>query len=92
MTDSGASGNYARCVSVERSERYAGALKAHKSDFITVRLATGDRFTVPRGALNIGAKLLDVDSIERCLFLDLDSTNDLILGMVWLESHELWID
>ena len=35
---------------------------------------------------------MDFDSIERCLVLDLDSRYDLILGMVWLERHEPWID
>ena len=30
--------------------------------------------------------------MERCLVLDLDTRYDLILGMAWLERHELWID
>ena len=42
--------------------------------------------------MNLGIKVLDFDSIERCLVLDLDSRYDLILGMAWLESHEPWID
>ena len=36
--------------------------------------------------------LVDFDSVERCLVLDLDSKYDLILGMAWLERYEPWID
>ena len=92
LIDSGALCNYARRRSLEGSQRYAEALKAHEGDSITVRLATGSRVTVPKVPLNLGVKFLDFDNIERCLVLDLDSRYDLILGMAWLERHEPWID
>ena len=57
-----------------------------------MQLATGVRVTVPKVVLSSGVKFMDSDSIERCLFLDLNSRYDLIFGMVWLERHELWID
>ena len=57
-----------------------------------MRLATGSRVTVPEVPFNLGVKFLDFYSIERCLVLYLDSIYDLILGMVWLERHEPWID
>ena len=88
LINSGASGNYVRRQSLEGNQRYAEALKAHESDVITVRLATGTRVTVPKVPLNLGIKFLDFDSIERCLVLDLDSRYDLILGMAWIERHE----
>ena len=47
LIDSMASCNYARRRSLEDSQQYAEALKAHESDSITVRLATGSRVTVP---------------------------------------------
>ena len=77
LIDSGASSNYVRRRSFEGSQTYVEALKAHDDDRITVRLATGVRVTVPK---------------VPCLVLDLDSRHDLILGMVWLERHESWID
>ena len=40
----------------------------------------------------MGVKFFDLDSVERCLVLDLYSRYDLILGMAWLERHEPWID
>ena len=92
LIDSGASCNHARRRSLEGSQRYAEALKAHEGDSITVRLETGSRVTVPKVPLNLGVKFMDFDSIERCLVLDLDSRYDLILGMAWLERHEPWID
>ena len=85
LIDSGASSNYVRRRSLEGSQQYAEALKAHEGDVITVSLVTRTRFTVPKVPLNLGVKLLDFNSIERCLVLDLDSRYDLILGMVWLE-------
>ena len=39
----------------------------------------------------MSVKVLDFDSTERCLVLDLNSRYDLILGMDWLERHEPWI-
>ena len=92
LIDSGASCNYARRLSLEGSQQYVEALRAHEGDTITVRLATGTRVTVPKVPLNLGIKFLDFDSMERCLVLDLDSRYDLILGMAWLEHHEPWID
>ena len=92
LIDSGASCNYARRRSLEGSQLYGEALKAHEGDSITVRLATGGRVTVPKVPLNLGVKFLDFDITERCLVLDLDSRYDLILGMAWLERHEPWID
>jgi hypothetical protein len=47
---------------------------------------------MPKVAVNLGVKFLDVDSVEHCLAIDLDSRYDLILGMAWLERHEPWID
>ena len=38
--------------------------------------------------LNLGIKFLGFTCVERCLILDLDFRDDLILGMAWLESHE----
>ncbi|CAI5739863.1 unnamed protein product [Peronospora farinosa] len=92
LIDSGASGNYVRRRSLEGSQLYAEALEAQEGDSITVRLATGVRVTVPKVPLNLGVKLLDFNSVERYLVLDLDSRYDLILGMAWLERHEPWID
>ena len=92
LIDSGTSGNYVRRRSLEGSKEYVDALRAQEGDLITIRLATGTRVTVPKVSLNLGVKFLDFDSVERCLFLDLDSRYDLILGMVWLERHEAWID
>ena len=89
---SGASGNYARRCSLEGSQQYAEALQAQSSDVITVRLATGARVTVPKVSINLGVKLLDFNSVERWLVLDLDARYDLILGMEWLQRHEPWID
>ena len=92
LNDSVALCNYARRRSLEGSQRYSEALKAHEGDSITVRLATGSRVTVPKVLLNLGVKFLDFDSTERCLVLELDSRYDLILGLAWLESHDPWID
>ena len=89
---SGASDNYTRRCSLEGSQQYAEALKAHSDETITVRLATGTRVTVPRVLINLGVKVLDFDCVERCLVLSLDTRYDLILGMAWLERHEPWID
>ena len=72
LIDLGASCNYVRRRSLEGSQHYAEALKAHEEDSITVRLATGNRVTAPKVPLNLGIKFLDFDSIERCLVLDLD--------------------
>ena len=72
LIDSGESVNYFRRRSLEESQRYDEALKAHR-DFITVRLPTGARVTVPKVLLYLGVKVLDFDSIERCLVLDLES-------------------
>ena len=69
-------------LSLEGIQRCAEALNAHDGDFITVRLATGAQFTVPDVLLNLGVKVLDFGSIERCLDLDLASRYDLILVMV----------
>ena len=73
LIDSGASCNYARLCSLERNPRYVEALKAHKGDTITVRLATGTLVTAPKVPVNLGVKLFDFDSIERCLVLDFGS-------------------
>ena len=89
--DSGASGNYVRRGSLEEKSRYVEALKAHKGDMITVRLATGTLVTAPKVPVNLGVKFFDFDSIERYLVLDLDSRYDLILGMAWLERHVPWM-
>ncbi|CAH0482008.1 unnamed protein product [Peronospora belbahrii] len=78
---SGASDNYVRRTTVEGSQQYAEALVARESD--TVCLATGTRVTVPKVPMDLIVKLLDFNSTERCLFLDLDARNDLILGMAW---------
>ena len=77
-----------RQPSLEGSQWYAEALKAHEGDVITVRFATGIRVTIPKVPLSLGVKCLDFNRIERCLVLDLDSRYDLILGMAWLERHE----
>ena len=54
---------------------------------ITVRLATGAHTTVLKVPLNSCVKLLDFDSIQRCLVLGLDSRYDRI-GTIWLERHK----
>ena len=92
LTDSGASGNYVRRCSLEGNPRYVEALKSQKGDKIPVRLATGTLVTTSEVPVNLGVKYFELDSIERCLVLDLDSRYDLILGMAWLEHHEPWID
>ena len=48
LIDSGASSNYARRQSLKGNKHYVEALKAHESDMITVRLATGTRVTVQK--------------------------------------------
>ena len=73
LIDSGASCNYARHLSLEDSQQHVEALKAHVSDTITVRLATGTCVTVPEVPLNFDVNFLDFDSVEHCLVLDLDS-------------------
>ena len=73
LIDSRASCNYARRRSLEGSQRYAEALKAHESDSNTVRLATGSRVTVSKVPLGLGMKFLNFDSDEFYLVLDLDS-------------------
>ena len=57
-----------------------------------MRLSTGVRVTVPNVPLNLAVRLLDFESTERCLVLDLDSRYDLILGMVWLKRHKPLMD
>ena len=52
-----------------------------RADSITVRLATGVRAAVPNVPLDLGVKLLDFNSVERCLVLSFDSRYDIILGM-----------
>ena len=56
LIDSGASGNYVRRCSLEGNPRYGEALKAHKGDTITVRLATGTLATAPKVPVNLGVK------------------------------------
>ena len=55
LIDSGESVNYFRRRSLEESQRYDEALKAHR-DFITVRLPSGARVTVPKVLLILGVK------------------------------------
>ena len=90
MIDSGASGNYVRRCSPEGNPGYVEALKAHKGDNITVRLATGTLVTATKVLVNLGVKFFDFDSIKRCLVLDLDSRY--LIFMAWFERHETWID
>ena len=87
LIDSEKSCKYVRRRSLEGSQQYAEALKAHESDSITVRFATGARVTVLKVPLNLDVELLDFNIVERCLILDLDSRYDLILGMDWLERQ-----
>ncbi|GMF36534.1 unnamed protein product [Phytophthora fragariaefolia] len=47
---------------------------------------------VPKATVDLGIEFLDFDCVERCLALDLDTRYDFILGVAWLERHELWID
>ncbi|GMF30994.1 unnamed protein product [Phytophthora fragariaefolia] len=77
---------------MEGSQLYAEALKARNCHIVTVRPATVTRVTVPKVPVDLGVKFLDLDSVERCLVLDLDARYELILGMAWLEHHEPWID
>ena len=78
LIDSGASFNYARQRSLEGSQLYAEALTAHEGDYITVRLATGSRVTVPKVPLNLGIKVLDFDSVALNAVLSLIWTRDMI--------------
>lgn len=75
-----------------RSQQYAEAIEAHEGDSISVRLAIGPRVTVSKIPLNLGVRILELDSIELCPVLDLDSRYDLTLGIAWLELHESWLD
>ncbi|CEG36708.1 uncharacterized protein PHALS_03374 [Plasmopara halstedii] len=77
---------------MEEIQLYAEALKAWLGDIVTVRLAMGTLVTAPKVPVDFGVKFLDLDSVERCLVLDLDASYNVILGMAWLEHHELWID
>ncbi|RAW34929.1 hypothetical protein PC110_g8760 [Phytophthora cactorum] len=92
LIDSGASVNYARRSTLERSQQYAEALEVQTRDSISVRLATGTLATVSKVSVDLGVKFLDFNSVERCLALGLDSICDLTLGMAWLERHKPWID
>ena len=78
--------------SLEDSQRYYEALKAHEGDSVTISLATGSRVIVPKVPLYLGVKFFDFDSIKHCLVFALDSRFDHILGMAWLKRHEPWID
>ena len=88
LIDSGASGNYVQRSSLVESQQYAEALSAKGMETITVRLATGIQVAVFKVPVTLGIKLMDFDSVEFCLVLDLDSRYDLILGMAWGERHE----
>lgn len=55
---------YARRLSLEGSQQFVEALRAHEGDTITVRLATGTRVTVSKVPLNLGMMFLDFDSME----------------------------
>ena len=59
------------------------ALKAHKGDTITVRLATGTLVTAPKVPVNLSVKFFDFDSIERYLVLNF-WTRYMISSLVWL--------
>ena len=48
LIDSGASGNNVQRRSLEGSQQYTEAMKAHIGDLIMVRLATGARVTVTK--------------------------------------------
>ncbi|GMF52682.1 unnamed protein product [Phytophthora fragariaefolia] len=61
-----------------RGIRRCFALKARNRDIVTVRLATGTRVAVPKVPVDLGVKFLD--SVERCLVLDLDARYDLTPG------------
>ena len=63
LIDSGASSNYVRRRSLEGSQQYAEALKAHEGDVITVRLATVARVTVPEVPLNLRHQESDVRTV-----------------------------
>ena len=54
LIDSGTSCNYARRRSLDGSQRYAEALKAHEGDSIAVCLANGSLVTVPKVPLSLG--------------------------------------
>ena len=56
LIESEAPRNYVRRRSLEGSQRYPEALKAHEGDLITVRLSTGARITVPKAPLDLGVK------------------------------------
>ncbi|POM72738.1 Gag protein [Phytophthora palmivora] len=58
---------------------------------VSVRLADGTVVNVPGVRMDLAVKFEDFDSTESFLVLDMDKYH-LILGMLWLEKHEPWID
>ncbi|POM70577.1 Putative Polyprotein, partial [Phytophthora palmivora] len=58
---------------------------------VSVRLANGTVVNVSGVRMDLAVKFEDFDSTESFLVLDMDKY-DLILGMLWLEKHEPWID
>ncbi|POM58561.1 Pol protein [Phytophthora palmivora] len=71
---------------------YADALRESEGrGQFSVRLADGTVVNVPGVRMDLAVKFEDFDSTEAFLVLDMDKY-DLILGMLWLEKHEPWID
>ena len=62
-------------------DRESATLTEQSSDVITVLLTMGTQVTLPKVSVNLVVKFLDLDSIESCNVLDLDSRYDLILDM-----------
>ncbi|KAI9906943.1 hypothetical protein PsorP6_002838 [Peronosclerospora sorghi] len=63
LIDSGASDNYVRRDSVEKSRLYAEALEARSRDVVTVRLATGVQVSVPKVSIDLKLKFSDFKSL-----------------------------
>lgn len=52
------SGNYVKCRSMEASQQFAEALKAHEGDVYTVHWATGVRVTVHQSSCELRSTIL----------------------------------
>ncbi|POM67965.1 Pol protein [Phytophthora palmivora] len=93
LIDSGSSTNFARCQTVARNgDKYADALRESEGrGQVSVRLADGTVVNVPGVRMDLAVKFEDFDSTESFLVLDMDKYV-LILGILWLEKREPWID
>jgi len=94
LIDCGASANYARRKTVSfNADLYAAACdKCRSNEDISVKMADGLVAVVPKIQINLRFKFLDFDCEDTFFVLDLDQIYYLILGMIWLERNQPWID